>query len=314
MKDHPADSFGLPFGLGPDEGARLLTDLRAAWVGMAKRPPGDLDRDLEWLFGTWFKPTITGGRLRTFVAGLPEAAADGAVADERLVVTIDGRRVVTPEGRVAIDLLSAATDQQRASVRSRSQNLLLEHYRRAGRHRLDDVAKHLAGRAGRMHPLTAGTLTFLLVNRATSPKRAIQRPKADDEQASRHLDEALAAIVSAFADEIRPGSRSRRHISLYSSWMLSELRRRLGWRIPDTDEIALAEGTEDFALEFLARDLAKGKLPTNKVAEAFDALVRAYRVRAPVLAEHGIDRERPAETARLRQRLIELYRRECPEC
>lgn len=318
MKDHPTQIFGLPYGLSREDQQKLLADLRSAWVAMTGRPAAGLQEDWDWLFATWFTPTISGEKLRTQISELPAVTSevDFVAADPLVIALADRKRLVTPEGRAAMDQLASVLAQQDGAapepIAAGTVGELLERYRRVGRHRLDDVVRHLAGKAGRMHPLTAGTLLFLLINRATSPDRAIARPT--DEAGRRHLDEAMTRPVSAFADAIKPGVRNARHISLYSGWMLSELRRRLGARLPRTDEVALAPGSEDFAVQFLARDLAKAKLPADTVASAFDALVQGYREVAPALAEHGLDRERPAETSRMRQKLLAAYRRECPDC
>jgi hypothetical protein len=96
---------------------------------------------------------------------------------------------------------------------------------------------------------------------------------------------------------------------------LTEARRRLSAQLStDPARLFVRPNAEDEVIRFVARDLAKRRLPEARIAEAFDRMVDAYRESASALAAFGVGHERPADTRRLRERLLVLYREACEGC
>jgi hypothetical protein len=201
------------------------------------------------------------------------------------------------------------SDDRRWSV----EHELLGRYRSANRRRLTDVLKLRSGGAAPLLPPAVATILFLLMNRSTSPERAITRPA--DSAARKYVDEAMAGPVLAFANALVPGNRHLEHVSLYSGYPLTEARRRLSDHLSgEPGRLYIKPGSEDEVLRFLAHDLAKRRLQESKLIGAFDLMVHAYRASGSALAAYGIGFGRPADVARLRDRLIAFYREACEGC
>jgi hypothetical protein len=287
---------------------------------VAGRPTSDLGRDLSLLVERYFDPVAQGGRLRRELDKVRAVAEEAPYLSELLLIpTGDGHRLITPEGRVVLELLRTALLREGEDVilpddaRWSLEHQLLDLYRKISRHRLASVLSLRAGDAAPLLPPAVATILLLLLNRSTSPGRAITRPA--EAAARQHLDEALASPVLAFANALAPGKRKLEHISLYSGYPLTEARRRLSAQLStDPARLYVRANSEDEVLRCDERELAKRRLPETRVTEAYDRMVDAYRESASALAAFGIGYERPADTRRLRERLLAQYREACEGC
>jgi hypothetical protein len=281
------------------------------------KPPGDLQADLR-ASRRFFDPVAQGQRLRKELAKLPELP--GNITDPGPPMTFPTgptQRLLTPEGRCALDLLQRLPDRAvhvftEAELGSYDR-MLAELYRGWGRHRLESVVELLVGSSKPLQIPAAGVVIALLVNRCTSEDRALTRFAAGTPRMV--VDQAFFLPVQAFADALSPGRRrNRTNAHLVSGWMLYEAARRLGNGLVVQDARAGKDGKvwirpdhEDQVIEIVTRDLARGhrtRLTTERFADAYDALVVALRKELPKLAGFGLVHERPLDTTKLRDRLL----------
>lgn len=303
--------FGLPLALAQADAEEVERTLSAVWTSMLGRPPMSLHADIEEL-RRWFDPLARGERLRRELDAIEKTSvhATRLSLDELLVSVAKQRMIVTPEGRIVIEVLRMKLAESTPVVVIDEGDLLsAEHtvanaYRAWSRKKLTSVIALREGRAGVLRPPAAGFALFLLVNRSTAPERAIHR--LDDARARSAADEAIGSVVEAFADRLKAGRRKTEHFSTYGGYAISELRRRIRLG-SESDEIYVPPGTEEDVLEFVAADLMRRpRTSPGAILSAFDALVSRYRSVHSTLASLGLAHERPADTARLRERLENL--------
>jgi hypothetical protein len=300
----------------PARRVRELHDgLEELWEDVAGSPPGELQEDLELLRKRFFDPVAQGKRLREELVALPPRPAAIGLPEPLRMVVDDERAVITPEGRTAIELLNApigdvATIELDEALAADLELTLLDHYRRWARHRIKQVVDLLGDEA--LRPPVIGVLLTLLVNRSVGRSRAVLRYLEGPERDA--IDEAFRAPVGRFADAIDP--RQRRSLAkerLISGWTLHEVTRRYprAIRIEEGNSVSrvyIAEGAERVLLDAVARALARKHVGLTTAGNAFDGLVESLRDQGPTLAGYGMFFERPGDTARLRDDLLEALR------
>lgn len=314
----PSESLlGLSDQMDAQQRRELRRQLSELWRICVGAPLRDLSSDLEFC-RKWFDPVAQGQRLRKELSALPAVPSDLSIPGPPLTFRVgEAKRLVTPEGRCVIDLL----DAERASpVLVMSPELLLPYdrllgqiYRRWSRHRLDSVVGLLDGSDKPLQIPAAAVVIALLVNRCTSEERALVRFAAGPGRDV--VDRAFFAPVKAFHDALVPKHGPTRAHRLISGWMLYEARRRLGdglivmdARRPQDGKVWIRSDQIEVIVSRVARDLVRGhrvRATPETLGGAFDALVDALRLELPKLAGYGLVHERPPETVRLRQRLID---------
>lgn len=230
--------------------------------------------------------------------------------------------LITPEGRVALEILRGAAggsseqaaggpDRETVSLSptdvAAAEHFLLESYRPWLQQRLLTVVALQSGTGPVLHPAAIGLMLLLLVNRSTSEDTAITR--ASEESTRRLLDSAMAKPIAAFADELSPGERRLDHFSTYSGYPLTEARRRLNQSLSPTNEfLYVRPGEEKRVMDFLAKDLARRRgLTVERLSSSFEQLVAEYRMQLATLASLGLAFERPGETERIRTQLLTAF-------
>lgn len=310
----PATLFGVPLQLEFSSASVLMKLLEDAWITNYARSPQRFDDDLKAL-KLFFDPVATGKRLRDAVertTRLPRIP-DPPIDITRLVMVVDERRyIVRPEGRLVLEVLRESDVMTYGEDLVISTDRLLacthaaaEIYATWGIHRLESVVESLGG----SKPLQAqalGMVLWLLVNRCTSPDRAIPRNK-DDVVFRGKVDSALAVPVQAFAKCITRGgpSRDRQKLSLYSGWQLSESKRRLGSKLVVLDERTfIRSGEEQAVTAILAHDLRKRGSSAEQVSLALSEFESAFAGQAPALAALGLYFATATESRRLKESLL----------
>lgn len=293
---------------------QLASKLDALWRANFSTPPRDLEHDLG-LLRRFFHPAAQGRRLRTDLTSLEPTSEDALLVEQPLAVTVDaGRRLITPEGRVALGLLRRALADDEETILLRDDQIregelrLLRLYRDWSRHRIEQVVALMSGADKPMQVPAIGILLTLLAARATSPERAIVR--GGDESDRREIEGALFAAADTFASKILPSSKRRMGKErLIGGWTIGEVARRIPTALTaDDNHVFISPGHEEEALALAARELAE-RVDAASVAEAFDALVATLRQNLPTLAAHDLAFERAPDTRRLRQTLLELVDR-----
>lgn len=308
-------TFQLSARLPARRVSELRDELELLWDDAVGSVTGELADDLGLLRKRFFDPVAQGKRLREELVSLPPRPGAAALPDALRLLIDDQRAVITPEGRAAIELLrhpasktgTISLDEAKALDLER---VLLDHYRRWTRHRIGQVVALLGDEA--LRPPVIGVLLTLLVNRSIGPSRGVRRYFEGPERDA--IDEAFREPVGRFAHAIDPGQRrSLAKERLISGWTLHELTRRYpaAIRIDEGDGVShvyIAEGSEDMLLDAVARALARKHVGLTTAGNAFDELVGSLRDQGPTLAGYGMLFERPRETARLREGLLDALR------
>jgi hypothetical protein len=281
---------------------------------------GPLTDDLKKLH-YWFNPTATGRRLRGALEQLPPVPARlgtqlGDTGD--LVERIDDRRaLVSPEGRVAIWVLSAAIQgqsnadaddqiwfsQRQVSTAWATLNAV---YRDWNRQRLRDVTGLLREETATLRPSVIALLLVLLMNRNTARERRLPAPTNGD--LSRDVSRAIAEPALAFAQALggtRDSRADARGLEVYRGWAMGEIARRLGTGLHREDGIWIDESAVPAAEDRLIAALVdRPSKQLGAVPHALDALIERYDDMRPVLTTLGIAHERPSVTKRLVDKIL----------
>lgn len=307
------DHLGLPAELGRATTAQIHSDLHLLWRQTFSRDIGELPRDLEDM-RVIFDPVASGRRLRERLLALPPTQTPNQtiLIPAPCIVRVDDQHaLITPEGRIAIELLGKAlrdpADPVRIDLVLAADMLgeLLVQYRTWGRHRLESVLRLLSGGKALQIPAIGGVLT-LLVNRSDKPERAIER--VPEGPARDSIDAAFRAPASAFANVVAPSDRRAADKErLISGWTLHEVNRRLPGALTIQDEqIYVTPDRKSDLVRFVASELARPRRHADEstVTTGFTALVDAYRSKADVLAGFGMAHERPSDTRTLQAELL----------
>jgi hypothetical protein len=310
----PTNLFGVPLVIDHDVAVAIRRALASAWVAAFDEEPASVSSDLARLRG-FFDPITTGQRLRKTLEAVPGPCVARPIFSDLLLMDVgDDKCIPTPEGRVVLEVLTKRLDESSTgsvvlptSDVSAAEHTLVDLYRSWTRSKLLKAVSLQQGTASPLLPTSIGVGLWLVINGNVGAAKSIKRPRDPDSR--RHLDAAVAGPVMAFADTIQPGRRQSEHLSLYSGYALTELRRRLSGSLsPTIQDLYIRDGEEHTVVDFLAADLARRpNTDVSLVAEAFDRLVTTFRQYLPRLAALGLAHERPSATASSRSLLLEAY-------
>lgn len=308
-----ARTFGLPEQLARSSAVHLREVLVDLWIACHGGPPAGVRPDLE-LHRRFFDPVAQGKRLREALLTIEPVPLLGPLPDAQAVV-VDGERIlITPEGRVAIDLLERALDVPGSNVEidlalaARWEHDLLVLYRDWGRHRLRSVINLLGGGDKPLQIPAIGAVLTLLINRSDSPERAITRfPPGPPRDV---IDDVFRSCAQVFAQQLAPSARRASNKErLISGWTLGEIARRMPDALHSSDErgVYVVAARRRELLGLVVQELKRRDVSDRHLEDAFDALVREFRRRSQALAGYGLLFERPAETSDLRQTLLSAW-------
>lgn len=325
FRDHGDLIFGVPRAQTIGEAKTLHDTIEALWQICYSAPIALLEEDIEKC-RRYFDPVARGHKLRERLAALQSVPPDVLAAANRLrepliVDAGSGRLLVGVEGRLLVELLRQYDNHHDMVVIPAEEayagtQFALAIYRSWTRHRLDQVLALREGRGNEVLQATSvGVVLAILVNRSTAPDRAIGRTA--DEQVRERIDDAIHRAAASFADKISTSrSRSRMEQRLVGGYWLTEARRRLADHLVITDSprgetslVYIPEQYRDNVIDFLAHDLARRfNLREDALTSAFDMLVDTLRAASNQLAGQRMTFERPADTVRLRTRLLERFK------
>lgn len=307
-------TFGLDPEMPRNSAAQLHRVLCSLWFACHHQGPAGLRSDLD-LHRRYFDPVAQGRRLRLALLALDPIALPGPLLPVQAIVIDVERVLITPEGRIGIELLATALeaggetvkiDQELAVRRERD---LLAVYREWGYHRLRSVINLLGGGDRPLQiPAIGGVLT-LLVNRCDSPERAMKR--FGPGTAGEVIDDVFRSCADAFAQELAPSRRrSRQKERLISGWTLGEVTRRMPDALHSSDEhgVYIVPGRRDALIQLLVAEIQRRReIDLRRFEDAFDALVKEFERRAQALAGYELLFERPRETAHLKRDLLDAW-------
>lgn len=302
----PSTLFGLPRVLERDSAEALEVFLLKSWSGQQGLVPAGLENDLERMKAL-FSPTVTGRRLRDAVRTLPTIAAQqpSVVTDEIFLESSDGRGLVTPEGRIVLQLLQDHSKQKEVIFTIEevawAYEVAADLYRNWGR---DRILEALGLTESRLRlPVIAFCIT-LLVNGTFGQEKALVIP--DDERREQQLSDIIGPIIDSFVTPLETTRRRSESFRLRGGWILSETRRHLFRYISYTDDsIWVRQSRATALIDRLSRDLARNpKRVRREVERAIDGLVEEYNRARPALASRGLAHERSSNTRTVRQELL----------
>jgi len=324
----------MTFPFSRKDGVALYDALVVLWE-WAYSSLDVLEHDLD-ACRRYFNPVLTGRTVRERLGALPPPPPIESIPMSPMTFDCgDGKLLPSPEGRAALELLGTVLDGTHDPV---ERNLELELplvervlavYSDVSRHRLQQVIDLQEG----VEPLripSIGVVLVLLINRSTSPERALVRHETG--RAKGTIDRAFYAAVDAFASRVAPSRRrATAKESLIKGWTLHEAVRRMPHAIilqdedvdesrEDSGEVASGSGQrrvrkvyvdatlEDRVIDVLGRELAdRGKIRPDVLEEALDDLIGEFRQHLSELAIYGLAYERPHETERTRRRVLAAY-------
>jgi hypothetical protein len=295
--------FGAPLILDVVTIDKWIATLSRAWVALTGNPPGELEADLRTLaqvFGSGARAKV----IKERVYALPTAShEDRAVPSDALVI-IDGSALITPEGRILLEVLANLQRRGATTIDTDQQVTALSHaLTMRARSQQGWLRKQFEGTLS-ASPL--GAALFLLVNGSIGRRAAFVLPSEDTED--RHVGRIVLPLIADFSTRIG-GSVPEATGGLRNHWVFSQVSRFLGRDVArDTDKqgayMYVRSGREGELLEGLAVRLAR-MADVHKRHEAVDALVSGYRDVRGDLAAIGQMHEDPTATRRLVRRLAD---------
>ncbi|MET9102227.1 hypothetical protein [Streptomyces antibioticus] len=321
MKDRTV--FGIPLVLTAAETSSLQHDLTRLWTLCYGKPPGELEADLESC-RRFFDPLARGRTLRERLAqvpGVPKGLSHANYQEPLVTDAGEGVRLVGVEARLLMSVLDEKDlEEGHVFLSSRDVAVMeataLAKYRDWCTARLGQVIALRTGKAAEvMQAVSVGLVIALLVNRSDEPTRAIPR-LSKVTFVGQQVNDAIYAGAEKFADTLVPtrSERSADEKRLKGGYGLSEASRRLAHRLVITrraaaeDLIHIAPKSRDDVVKFLGHDLARRSgLAAEKLSEAYDQLVLAFRAEAGKLAHRSMVFERSADTRDLKEDLMAAF-------
>lgn len=295
--------FGVPTHLDPAEQARFVRELNRNWHTLMGRPVLSLESDLEALsdiFGAGVSPRS----LKKHVYALPDADTESLDLPGEVVVILDGCALITPEGRIMLDVLidMRGTGAWQIDPATQLRALDMANQRR--------VAWQVRWMYKQFHsPISApvlGAALFLLVNGSVGREHALFMPR--DPDFDRDLGSAVIPLVAQFSAALG-GKNPAEGTGLRGHWAFTQVSRLMGRDVGrDTakDEGAflyIRPGREQHLLDNVAERLGKmGSQP--RTHQAVLDFVDGYRARRGRLAAFGQMHEDPTRTRRITDTLI----------
>lgn len=284
----------------------VIAELRRLWQAMTGRPPASLTQDIAELDG-WFGAKVSGDKLRERIEQLTLTEAHRArlpALSVSLTLCAAGGVVVTPEGRLALELLSDGLDVSELDVHVVRSDPISDAYRRWSRERLADVIDELEGRGKPMYPVAIAAALVLALNGSDHPDRALRLPS---ERAAPALYRALKRPLDKFADTLE-GSSSQRNTAQFTAYPVAHAKMRLGRAVRrarrGSARIWLDPDVRDWALDVLVDELVRRhELTPAHASRALDALWQTYERNRTALAERAVAFSSGEQRAQLRQDL-----------
>ncbi len=289
-----------------------LAALERSWYAMTGRLPMTLARDLREL-EEWFGPTTSGEKLRELVEARKPAALDLDVVPDygaRVLIEGAGSVLVTPEGRMAIELLRGGASHATVRRELAGAGELTMAYRRWTQRRLVEVIDCLEGRGKPMYPVAMAAVLLLAVNGNRSESRALRIEPAQPSG----VGDALKRPLDAFADAVDRRESRPRATADFAKYPVAHAKIRLGCalrreRARRVQRIWLDPSMRDWALSVIAHELvARRRTEVGTALDALDRLLDSYREESAVLREHQLAFSNSDSLVDIRRELAERFR------
>lgn len=292
----PATLFAAPLGYTPSSLEQWITDLEETWLAFSRTSPSDVRSDLQRMSRV-FGAGTSARALRRHVGDLGRVDARVLRLPERVALPIGDRALITPEGRILLDVL---LQLRRAGGEVVDQDAVVDALDLATRTRAewyrDWMVKQLDGT---LSPPALGAAVFLLVNGSVGREAALEMP--DAEAADLALGAVALPMIGLFSERLG-GDAPASDTGIRSHWAFTQVSRFLSRRVARETTakgtaLYVKDGHEQDLLADLRRRLAKYK--AHQVGAAVDALVGAYRANRGKLVAAGVSHEEPVHTRRV---------------
>jgi hypothetical protein len=278
---------------------RLLTK---NWVALMGRPPHLLKADLDTM-APLFANGASPKNVKARVYALPKADAETRRLPREVVLIIDGCALVTPEGRILLDLL---LDLQRTGEGEIDVDRQLSALTTATALRGEWHARWLHNQfESSISAPVLGAALFLLINGSVGESHALLMPS--DSERDRELGAVVMPLIADFSKSLG-GSTPATDAGIRQHWTFTQLSRLLGRDIAREKAqhgtaTFIRIGREKNLLEELASRLERAADANRRYIAVADFTDGYRRARGP-LAALGQMHEDPTTTRRITDRLL----------
>ena len=296
--------FGAPLLLDAFQRDQWIATLTRTWtaqMGARPRRLGDDLDDLSSLFGTGTRPKA----LRERVHALKPAERDSSELPSAAVLVVDGSPLVTPEGRILLDVLS---ELQRAGSTVIGREQQVRALQTAVEVRSAWHVKWMLKQFdGSLSASALGAALFLLINRSIGPQRGLLLPK--DAIADRELGDVILPLLAQFSKDLN-GEIPATAGGVRGHWAFTQISRLLGREVArDTTPLGtvtyVRAGQDNALLDDLASRLQRLETDPHRRRVAVLGFIDGYRRVRGVFAALGQMHEEPTATRRVTARLTD---------
>lgn len=292
--------FGTPLVIEPMTRDAWIAILFRDWTTQMGRQPGPLVDDLEnlaSLFGAGASPKA----IRDRVHVLPPADDHSHDLPRAASLLIDGCAVVTPEGRIMLDVLLQL--QQTASSRIDTGQQVWALSMAAGLRAHWHTTWLRKQFEGSLSASALAAALFLLVNGSVGEPRGLLLPA--DVNRDRELGAVILPLLAKFSHTLG-GREPDLAGGIRQHWAFTQVSRLLGRQVdrkpvPDGTLTYIRVGQDQTLLDELARRLDRAD--PHRRGVAVRELLEGYRRVRGVLAAYGLMHEDPTASRRILDRL-----------
>jgi hypothetical protein len=297
-----ATLFGVPTHLEPGSEAAWIRLLTKNWLALMGRPLRPLKVDLDDMAPLFANGTSL-KNIKNRIYALPEADAETKALPQEVVLIIDGCALITPEGRILLDLL---LDLQRAGQHEIDVDRQLFALTTASKLRSEWHSRWLHNQfESSISAPVLGAGLFLLVNGSIGESRALLMPS--NNQRDRELGAVVMPLVANFSRTL--GGRSpATDEGIRQHWVFTQLSRLLGRDVArekadDGTATWVRVGREKNLLDELTARLEQTADAARRHTAIVD-FIDSYRRARGSLAAFGQMYEDPTATRRIASRLL----------
>jgi hypothetical protein len=296
--------FGISIRMSAAQQQRWIQILTRSWTSLRGRPPQRVEVDIEWMsviFGAGASPKT----VKSMIYALPEADVESATLPADVVLIVDRCAVITPEGRILLDLLTEMqlVGSLEISVDQRLRALTLAASLRNGWH-----SRWLRRQFdSSMSAPVIGAGLFLLINGSVGERHALLMPS--DIDSDRHIGSIVMPLIADFSISIG-GQAPATDGGLRQHWAFTQLHRLRGREVArnsvdDGTVTFIHEGQQSSLTDQLAERLARA-VDSSTRQMAITGFIDRYRQARGSLAAVGQMHEDPTATRRIAVRLTNI--------
>jgi len=278
---------------------RLLTK---NWLALMGSPPHLLEADLDHM-APLFANGASPKNVKARIYALPEADTETQRLPQEVMLIIDGCALITPEGRILLDVL---LDLQRTGEEEIDVDRQLSALATSSSLRSEWHARWLHNQFE--SPISApvlGAALFLLINGSVGESRALLLPS--DSKRDRELGAVVMPLIAGFSKSLG-GHEPVSDAGIRQHWVFTQLSRLLGRDVArekakNGTATFVRSGRERNLLDELASRLDRTADPHRRYTAIADFIDGYRRARGP-LAALGQMHEDPTTTRRITDRLL----------